>query len=270
MTYESREISAAQGRPIEVYRFNRDYQAWRYTSSDREVSIDSQTYQPRTISRSAIEDAKDMQRNTLTITAPRDLGVCDLYRVSPPTMPVLCVISQYHEEDDDLAVIWTGRVVNVEWKGAEAIITLEPIYTAMRRVGLRRTYQRQCPHVLYGTACRASREAFRTDAIADAVTSSTIISSEAGLKDDGYFAGGFIEYEVATGIYERRFIIDHTGAQLTLTTMANGLDAGAPVRIYPGCDHTITTCATKFQNAINYGGMPYFAQKNPFGGDPIY
>lgn len=270
MTYNDRERSAEAGRPIEIYRFNRDYQAWRYTSADREITVDSQIYQPRAISRSGIEDAEDMQRNNLTITAPRDLEVADLFRIAPPTMTVLCTISEFHENDSDVVVIWTGRIVDVDFRGLNAVITLEPVYTAMRRNGLRRNYQRQCPHALYGGGCRVNREAFRVDGVAEAITAATVQVTAASGQPDGYFAGGFIEYEVATGIYERRFILDHTGALLKLSNRPVGLENSQNVRVYPGCDHTIDTCASKFNNAVNYGGMPYFTQKNPFSGDPVY
>ncbi len=52
--------------------------------------------------------------------------------------------------------------------------------------------------------------------------------------------------------------------------MPYGLAVGVPVSVYPGCDHTLATCSAKFGNVARYGGFPYFPQKNPFGGDPIF
>jgi len=86
----------------------------------------------------------------------------------------------------------------------------------------------------------------------------------------GWYAGGYLEYDVVTGISERRFITDHTSGALTLTTVPAGLVVGATVRVYPGCDHTLATCASKFGNAANYGGFPFMPTKNPFDGSPLY
>lgn len=93
---------------------------------------------------------------------------------------------------------------------------------------------------------------------------------QADVLPSGYFSGGYIEWEVAIGIVERRFISDHTDAALTVTSAVGTLPGGTPVKIYPGCDHTLATCNTKFANAINYGGMPYIPTKNPFGGSPVF
>lgn len=270
MTYDVVERSADQGRPVELFTFSRDFQRWRYTSADRALVVDSATYLPRSLTRSAIESSYEKARSAITIGAPRDLEVADLYRISPPTLPITCVIQQYHAGDGEVVTIWSGRILSVEFAGISAQINLEPVYTSIRRIGLRRTFQRQCPHVLYGGACKVNREAFRIDGIVDSVVGSVVNVPEASLLSAGWFAGGYIEWGSALGIPERRFISDHTGAALTLTAVPFGLVGDMPVKLYPGCDHTIATCNGKFANAANYGGFPFFTKKNPFGGDPIY
>jgi len=270
MTYDTVERSAEGRRPVEVYTFARDYQQWRYTSADRDVVVDSQTYLARSISRGKIESTSELSRLGMTLTVQRDLEVADMFRVSQPSAVVTCVLRQYHHGDGEVATLWSGRISSVTWQGAAALIALEPVYTALRRVGLRRMYQKQCPHVLYGSACRVGSAAFRLDALSDAVSGLTVSVSEASLETDGWFAGGYLEYDVALGIAERRFITGHVGATITLNAAPTGLAVGQPVRIFPGCDHSLTTCDGKFANALNYGGMPYFSAKNPFGGDPIF
>lgn len=270
MTYDARETSTDTGRPVEVYTFARDYQHWRYTSADRDVTISSQTFTAKPITRTAIETTAEKSRLALTLTVPRDLEVADMYRIAPPTMTITCLIQQYHQADTELVTIWAGRILTVEWSGPSARIAVEPIYTALQRNGLRRMYQRQCPHVLYGGQCNVVRESFRTDGFVDSISGNVINVPQAALLATGYFAGGYIEWDVASGIAERRFISDHTGGALTVTSTIAGLSGGMAVRIYPGCDHTLTTCNSKFSNAVNYGGMPYIPTKNPFGGSPVF
>lgn len=270
MTYDAVERSRDGRRPVEIYTFARDYQTWRYTSADRDVVVDSLTYTARSISRSAIEATGELARLGLTLNVQRDLEVADLFRVSPPSAAVTCTVRQYHDGDGSVATLWSGRIASVSWQGASATIALEPVYTALRRVGLRRMYQRQCPHVLYGSACGVNSAAFRVDGPADAISGLTVSVSEASLLADGWFAGGFIEYDIALGIAERRFVTGHSGAVLTLSAAPAGLVVGQSVRMFPGCDHALATCNSKFSNALNYGGMPYFTQKNPFGGEPIF
>lgn len=272
MTYEAFEESAYDGRPVELYEFTRGHLAWRYTSADRDVTVDSILYKAAAIRRPAIEDSSEIRKSEIKLTVPRDLAVADLYRISPPTDTVNFFLRQYHANDPDvgLVTLWTGRITSVIWSGSTAEISLEPSYTAIRRMGLRRFYQRQCPHVLYGPDCRVNRESFRVDGIVDGVAGLTVSVPQASTRPTGHFDGGFIEYEIDSGIWERRFVTDHVGSSLTCSTFPTGLAAGMSVRMYPGCDHTTGTCAAKFSNILNYGGMPYFPEKNPFGGDPIF
>lgn len=270
MSFDAIEKSADQGRPVELYTFQRDYQAWRYTSADRDLVIDGATYVSRAITRSSIESTPEMARSNLKITAPRDLEVADLYRISPPTLAVTLVVRQYHQGDGEQATIWAGRISTVDFVGIAAEITCDPVFTAMRRVGLRRLYQRQCPHVLYGAACRVNREVHRVDGVASSVSGAGVSVSAASAHANGWFSGGYLEYEVELGIPERRFISDHVGSSITLNTRPEGLSDGQAVKLYPGCDHTTASCTTKFSNILNYGGFPYFTTKNPFGGNPIF
>lgn len=270
MSYDLVERSEQSRRPVEIYTFYRDFQPFRYTSADRDITVDGATFLARSISRSAIESGQEIARQSLSITAQRDLEVADLFRVSPPSVPVTCLLQQFHEGDGQVAALWNGRVVQVEWQGMNAVISCEAVYTTMRRVGLRRAYQKQCAHVLYGGGCKVNREAYRVEAPADAVTGAQISVALADTFPDGYFAGGIVEFTIAGGLNERRFIASHVGPLLGLNSHPLGLGPGEIVRLYPGCDHTIATCSDKFSNSDNYGGMPYIPTKNPFGGDPVY
>lgn len=272
MSYDSRERSAADGRPVELYTFMRESIAWRYTSANRDQAAEFQTFKAVPgLSRGAIEQGSEAARAALRITAPRDLEVVELYRVSPPSDAIAFTLRQFHAGDGELVTVWTGRIASVTpWKNGSAEIILEPTYSAMRRNGLRRLYQRQCPHVLYGPACRAVANAYRVTASPTEVTGVNVVAAAFAGFPDGYFAGGYLEWAIAAGVFERRFIFAHAGASLELSTIPLGLAAGMSVNVYPGCDHALATCHDKFNNAPNYGGQPYIPQKNPFGSDPIY
>ncbi|MEW6169845.1 MAG: phage BR0599 family protein [Pseudomonadota bacterium] len=65
-------------------------------------------------------------------------------------------------------------------------------------------------------------------------------------------------------------IVAHSADSITLAAVPPGLSVGATVVLYPGCDHTLSTCESKFGNSANFGGFPFIPTKNPFGGSPIY
>lgn len=270
MTFDTRERSTQDGAPVEIYRFTRDTVHWRYTSADRDVEVLSQTYVSRPISRSDIESTNEKARLGIKIRAPRTLEVAELFRVSPPTQAVTCVIQQYHAGDGQVATIWTGRVLGVSFAGALAEISLEPVFTSIRRIGLRRLYQRPCPHALYGTGCKVNRETFRVDGTATVIAGNVVTVPAASGQAAGWFAGGYLEFTAEGGVPERGFILESAAGVMTLAAQPFGLSVGAEVKLFPGCDHSIATCASKFSNAANFGGFPYFPQKNPFGGQPVF
>ncbi len=270
MTFDVIEKSAGLGKPIECYDFTRSYIHYRYTSAQEDLFLDAQTWKSIPIVRSGIELTSEINRATLKVTVARDNELAAFWLISPPSEPVHLILHQRHEGDTDFAVAWMGRIVAVEWTGITATFIIDPTYTSIKRQGLRRKYQRSCPHVLYGSACRLNAESFRLVTQCDSINGLEITSQDASVNGDTYYAGGFVEWEIENGVFERRYITSHTGAYLYLATNPHNLVAGQGMKLYPGCDHTVTTCNVKFGNMLNYGGMPYIPAKNPFGGSPIY
>ncbi len=272
MSYDQREISVFEAFPVELYLFARGAQYWRYTSADEDKVVDGVTYESVQIRRGKFEQNQEMSRSNLSLNMDKGITFLNQFRGSPPTDIVQLTIQRYHEGDagpDNITVPWVGRVVNVKFLEREAEVRLEPVFTSLRRPTLRRMYQTTCPHVLYGKACGKSSADFRTDATLTGVSGRDLMSPVYGTKPDGYFAGGYADWEIA-GVLERRFIVNHVGPTITLNLPFAGIPANATVRTYPGCDHTLNTCKNKFANVPNYGGQPFYPRKNPMSGTPIF
>lgn len=273
MTYNARETSADLGAPFEIYEFIRGVQRWRYTSADRTIVWNLNSYPPLAISRSAIEVGQEIARQGLRISVPRDIPVIDSFRTSAPSDPIVVNIWQSHQGDPDaeFVVVWQGRILGVDWQGVEAQIQCESVFTSLRRAGLRRAWQRLCPHVLYGSECKVVRTSFQVSAILSAVSGAVLTSSAFGASGAGYFNGGFVEFVTPDAVTERRPIVAHGTNDVTLDRAIPGVAVGSTVVAFPGCDHTTGAAGCgRFNNILNYGGTPYIPTKNPFEGDPIY
>lgn len=272
MTYSAIEASSADGSPVELYTFARGLVTWRYTSAQRDIEYEDALYEARVMDRDAVELSTDAPRSAITVRAQRDIEVAELLRITPPTDVITLTIRQLHLTDPDAqaVVVWQGRVLSASWSGPQVSLRCEPVYTSIRRPGLRRLYQRQCPHVLYGPDCGVLRGAYARSGTVSAVSGTVLTIDEAASQPDGYYAGGMLTWEESPGVAIRRMIVGHEGASITLTLAIPGLAAGAQVELLPGCDHTLATCDQRFSNAHNYGGFPWIPQRNPFGSDPIY
>jgi len=269
MSYDAHE--SGHGRPVDLYEFARAHLRWRYTSADRDITIAPHTYTSVTIERGPVEVSQEVERAHLEVYCAPTLEVVDQYRVAPPSDAITLILRQIHYGDDDPVVVWSGRILSVSWQSDRAVMRCEPVYTSVRRMGLRRRYQRTCPHVLYGRGCNLSHTAWMLSSTANNISGVHVQAPGISAMGDGYYAGGWIEWDTPSGVVERRHIMSHVGPTLELVSQPIGLLLGQAIRIYPGCDHTLATCDSKFGNVANYGGMPYIPARNPFAGlDPIY
>nr|WP_259374562.1 phage BR0599 family protein [Calidifontimicrobium sp. SYSU G02091] len=266
---DARERSTDAGSPVELYEFHRGIAAWRYTSAAQSQVHMGFTYIPMPMRRGSLERTAELGRAGLRVTLPRDAEVANAFIVAPPAEVTLLTIYRRHRDDSETLAVWMGRVLNAEWRGSEVELNCEPSYTSLQRTGLRRMYQRTCTHVLYGTDCKVSAVAYRISATVSQISGNEISVSAAASFADGHFAGGYATWQSGL-VTEKRMITAHQAEWLTLSAAPAGLFVGAPLMLYPGCDHSLATCATKFANADNFGGFPFIPSKNPFGPSPIY
>lgn len=99
--------------------------------------------------------------------------------------------------------------------------------------------------------------------IITALTGNGITVNLPAATPDGWFSGGYIEYQVG-GVLQRRGARSHTNNTIALFGGCDGLSVGQEITAYPGCDLTITTCNNKFANCLNYGGIPHLPDVNPW------
>ena len=254
------------GFPVELFTFSTSSNFWRYTSADAEKVVNLLTYTPIPIERPRIKTAKELSRNSLTVKVDINAEFLDLYRGAPPSEPVSFLLQSYHENDPDLELVtlWRGKIASVKFGERVASVVCESVAASTRQQVITRNYQTSCPYVLYGNLCAVTSASFRTTTTVSAINGSALTLT--GLSQpDGYFAGGYIEWNNGS-LFETRFIVSQIGLVVNLDLPFIGIPGGATVRVYPGCDHTIQTCNDKFSNTINYGGQPYYPERNPMSG----
>lgn len=262
MSYAAVETSVHGAEPVELYRFTSGTREWRYTSADAAFVHLTETYEPYPMRRSAFRETQELNKATLEISAARDLPFVADMIASPLVGVVQLTIYRMHRSDAEVATWWRGRVSGVRFSGGESIISCDPLGTSLKRIGLRRPAQRQCPHALYDVGCNLAAAAFSASGSLTSHVGATVTSGVFAGEANGWWVGGKI---VLDGVL--RFVIGHAGDTLTLTSPVPGLAQNADFVVYPGCDHTPDTCDSKFGNILNFGGAPWFPVKNPFTGD---
>lgn len=266
MTFHNAETSIASGKPVRLYEFKRGTSRWGYNSSDRDITHNTQEYKSLVggISDSGVKQTGQAIADALKITAPADLSVAQLYRQVAPSSIVTVTIYALHYGIDDYVVVYSGEVRGVQFLLEKCTLTCSALSERMEMTGLRLGWERSCPHALYSTACGVDSNAYRSSATIQSMDGAAVYSGVFQAQPDGYYTSGFIEWILPGGNVERRGIQQHIGSKLILLSGTAGLVPGAQIRVYPGCDQTVTTCK-RFTNLPNYGGFPHLAGQSPYG-----
>lgn len=273
MTYDAYESSTQDGSPVELIEFDYGGEWYGYTTSETDTVYNSKTYAALPWRREALQGTSDNNKAPMLIEFFDTVPVAEIFALMPPPTPVSVTLRRFHLNDNQYIVLFKGRVTNVAWTSDSVVkFTCESIITSIRRTGLRRMFQKSCPHQLYSQGvgrCNANPDTLKRTALAGNFTLSgkTIFSTAFSAASDNYFAGGFIQYfDPATLTNEFRFVRSSlANGTLTLSLPATAAAAAAAVEAFPGCNHTMTDCKTKFSNLPNFGGMPYIPTENPFG-----
>jgi uncharacterized phage protein (TIGR02218 family) len=271
MSYDAYELSQELGEPRELYTFTIGQDEYRYTSADEDIVFLAQTYSAVPISRTPFDETQEMARNQITLTVTRDFQICTLFQIAPPSELIILRIYRLHRDDSERVAVWFGRVLNVEKRGIQGSITCENVFTSLRRPGLRLRYSRPCQYALYDPdTCKADKELNRIDLSPSAVGGVIILHIDFASQPDGFYAGGYVEWEYVTGSFERRGIRYHVGNSIYISHPIADLGPGDEISVYAGCDHSMGDCEDIHENLPNHGGHPFIPIVSPFGGKSVF
>jgi len=275
MSFEVLEESVDDAQPIELLLISFLTNRWSYCTASEDIVYDGNLYVPMPISHDEPKSSGDASRASIDVRLPYDCPVGELFRVQPPSGVVSLTLFAIHFGDTEAKALWKGRVTNSEWERPWLVLTSENVFSSLRTPGLGRKFSVGCPLTLYRQGagqCNVNKDAYKSTHVVSAVNGLTLSCPSASGIPYAYFDGGFATWtNVDTGFVEQRMIVgSDTSGSITLVSTPIGCVPGSPVTIYPGCDHSLATCHSKFSNSLNHGGTPFIPRKNPFGGSTLY
>lgn len=267
MSYLSLEQSKTSSRPVELFRFIRGNKTWGYTNAQSSIEYQSQIFTSTSIKRDSIKLTSDIFKDNLKIELPSTNVLAADILVANNSQGVTLTILRGNVGDTEYITYWKGRVIGAEVMQTGTIsINCESVYTSIRRNGLSAKFEYGCRHPLYSVGCGANRELFLVEGnIASFDSAVKLLVPAASSKPNGWFTGGIAIFSNGNS----RFITSHTGSTIVISVGNVGVSAGTPVKLYPGCNHSLTTCIEKFGNGARFGGFPWIPSKNPYGGSSI-
>lgn len=248
----------------ELFKFTFGTTEYNYTNIGDSVSYNGDTYTPAAIGHGKRDSRTDANKTVLEVS----LDIFDPLSaaIMQSTGDIILTLTMFVHTDTYTEIVWKGKLTNRQPRKTELLLSIESLFTSLKRPGLSAKYQRNCRHALYEDGCYVNKNSFLLNDNVSAISDSVVTVPIAATKTNGYYIGGMIK-DATTGIY--RLIIQHVGADLTLVRNFESLSVGSSVDIFPGCPHTIDACLNTFNNIQNYGGFPWLPTKNPFGGSSI-
>jgi len=249
---------------VELYAFEGTSGSFRLTPHEFDVEIGGQRYERCPLERSALALGAEAAKSALELKLPPDHALVRHLLQATLTGEATAVRLAVARRDawGDAwwlsGTRWMGRVLGVEVADDSARIRCESAQVSLKRIGLRRLYSRACSHVLYSTACGATP-----------ITAESTVTQVSGRSVEfdggvpaavsGMLAGGWLQ----TPAGARHMIVSESTAGVELLYPVP-LAPQTPVDLVAGCDHSMPTCAARFDNLANYGGFPFIPTKNPF------
>lgn len=270
MSYDTRDQSEEDADPVLLFKFVQGTTTYRYAlaTSAIHLSSDGTNWTPAVIVPSELGHSNDVGKDELRIELAADCPLALTFSGgAPDVITTVTVFRTFLAPEETPVTYWKGRVVNTGMEPGKVVLNCDPIFTQLKRPGLRALYTKMCRHVLFGRGCNIDAGDFETRVtVFDA--SGSLVTLPANTAHDGYWDGGMLTAPDGTS----RMIVKHQAGKLTLIRPVASLNAfvaahpqtGATVSLFRGCDHSWQMCKSRFNNGGNYGGDPNFAQKNPF------
>lgn len=271
MTFEAREESIQDSRPSELYDISIANTNFFFTNSEVSRVIGPRSYVPVVISRSQPRVSQDEPGSEVELTlATNEPAVQALTRAwvtaSPESLSSRVLIQKNHFADSAYQPFWIGSIVAASYRneGHETVFLCRSLDNLFTLQGPRRNWGTLCTHQHYDSFCTLNSLLFVKTGVVSAIDATGTIYTVPGIAaptvrwQSGEFRKPFT--------FSSRMIINQTGNDFTLQYPIPEIGVGDTIEVIEGCLHDVDDCKS-FSNLLNYGGIPYTPDINPFTSD---
>jgi uncharacterized phage protein (TIGR02218 family) len=146
------------------------------------------------------------------------------------------------------AISFSGEIFQVEFMGLKQVFNREVVPQTSP----------SCRAVFCDAACGLNLRRFRYLAKVAALEGNRLIFESPAVAAINAFANGSLRWLAGENCGLSLDILASDTAGVTLARLPDvSFSRGAVVELFEGCDKQISTCATRFANAINFRGEPY-------------
>lgn len=120
-------------------------------------------------------------------------------------------------------------------------------------------YQPGCAHNLFDAGCGLNPGVFEVDGVVTGTGQTpSRITTNLTTQGAGYFDLGYLTFLTGACAGQSRSIQTYTNGPFVFGyPFAATPTAGDTFKAFPGCDHSQSTCVSKFNNIVHFRGFPY-------------
>lgn len=244
-----------------------------FTDSDKHLVVDGQLYEPAPGMESVHFTAtSDVQVSNQEIGAAMvDVPESDLLGGIFDNADIEAAWCSWASPELGRVVTFTGSLGEVTWDERGFVADIVSFMKSLER-NIGWTYTASCRHKLFGTAeagrlgyCGVSASSFTfTGAVTSIQTNKWKFTTDQ-VRTDGYFSSGLLTWTTGNNAGLTVTIKRQLGGQFELfIPTAFSVQVGDTFSVVAGCDKTLDTCRTKFNNVVNFGGFPHIQQDASF------
>jgi uncharacterized phage protein (TIGR02218 family) len=163
----------------------------------------------------------------------------------------------YGDTSPGTVVLFAGRISDVDCSRTGIDMKCRSHLELLNIQIPRRLWQAPCTHIFGGPMCQFNRTSLAATFPAGAGSTQTVITN-APISATPFILGTITGVTGANAGCSRTVAGFVSGSTVTVKlAFLFPVALGDEFQLLPGCDRTIATCTSVFNNAVNFGGFPY-------------
>jgi len=242
----------------------------RYTNYDLALVVGGLTFYPggSILERETIRTVRGVEVDSLTLTIYASethtvLGVPMMQAVASGMFDGARILLRRlymatpGDTSIDPVILFKGRVSETSNSRSKAELVVASDLELLNVQFPRILYQASCTNTLFDTACSLTKSAWGVGTSVNSGSTKTRLLCSL-TPAAGYFSGGTITFSSGPNSSVTRTIKNYSPGIIDLAYPLQYQPAvGDTFTAYPGCDKTVATCSSRFNNKANFKGFPF-------------
>lgn len=240
----------------------RDGSVLGFTSHDTDLEIDSVTYRAATgFSPGEISQLATLENDTLALEGMLDAAAItdkDLLAGKYDYAAVEIFVANYADLSQGTLAIRDGWLGQVTLEQGRYVVEISGLSQRLeQRLG--ELYSPTCRADLGDARCGVNLTPFTETGTVTAVESRQVFTDNSLNETNGHFNGGLVTFAGGSnsGLKMEVKQSDAAGTITLVMPMPHAIAVSDAYSIVVGCDKTLTTCQSRFSNALNFRGEPH-------------